>query len=137
MPPSGLWQRPRPELIEFSVDSYLIICAVNRSEAGNTVFEVDVMREPKIIEEKRDNKIGDEWEIAERPGPELTPNSGNTMAQVDRSSAYSNPDRDKQFKQKNSESPEKERRDEISSEKIVQREDAPDRKKDADKDLAK
>ena len=64
------------------------------------------MREPKIIEEKRDNKIGDEWEIAERPGPELTPNSGNTMAQVDRSSAYSDPDRDKQFNQKNSESPE-------------------------------
>ena len=45
--------------------------------------------------------------FAERPGPELTPNSGNTMAQVDRSSAYSDPDRDKQFNQKNSESPKK------------------------------
>ena len=86
MMPSILEQRPRPELFELPFDSFIIIGVVNLSEAGILVFEVDDMREQKIIEEKRDNKVGDEWEIAERPEPELTPSGGNTLAQVDRAS---------------------------------------------------
>jgi hypothetical protein len=105
---------------------------VNVYEAGILVYGANDMREQKIIEEKRDNKIGDEWEIAERPGHELTPSEGNSLAQVDRSSTYSDPDKDKQFNQKGSEGPATER-SEISSEKIIQSKDGPDLKKDARK----
>ena len=68
---------------------------------GILVFEVNYTREQKIIEEKRENKFGDEREIAERPESELSP-TGNSMAQVDRASTYSDPDKDKQFYAKGS-----------------------------------
>lgn len=89
----------------------------------------------RIVEQKRDNKVGDEWEISQRPGgPELTPSAGNSLAQVDRSSTYSDPDKDKQFRQKGSEGQAMERRDEISSEKILPSETPPGLQKEANKD---
>ena len=76
------------------------------------VSEVNDMQKQKLVEEKRDNKVGDEWEIAERSELQSNPPGGNSMAQVDRASTYSDPDKDKQFKQKRSDVQASEGRDE-------------------------
>ena len=56
------------------------------------------------------------------------------MAQVDRASTYNDPDKDKQFKQKGSESQTTEGRGDINSEKIHKSEDNSASKKDVNKD---
>lgn len=96
------------------------------------VFGVNDTQKVKLVEEKRDNKVGDEWEIAERS--ELSASDGNSMAQVDRASTYNDPDKDKQFKQKGSESQTTEGRGDMNSEKIHKSEDNSASKKDVNKD---
>lgn len=85
------------------------------------VFGVNDTQKVKLVEEKRDNKVGDEWEIAERS--ELSASGGNSMAQVDRASNYNDPDKDKQFKQKGSESQTTEGSGDMNSEKVHKSED--------------
>jgi hypothetical protein len=78
-------------------------------------FKVNDTQEQKVVERKKDEKMGPESEINDRSEPELRASGGNSMADVDRASTYSDTDRDKQFYQKGSDSMATGRRGETSS----------------------
>ena len=78
-------------------------------------FKVNDTQEQKMVERKKDEKMGPESEINDRSEPEVRDSGGNSMAEVDRASTYSDTDRDKQFNQKGSDSMATGRRGETSS----------------------
>ena len=83
------------------------------------VFEVDDMPETKMVDRNKDEKIRPESEINDRSEPEVRDSGGNSMAEVDRASTYSDPDKDKQFNQKGSDSKATGRRGETSSKEVA------------------
>jgi len=77
------------------------------------------MPETKMVDRNKNEKIRPELEINDRSEPEVKDSGGNSMAEVDRASTYSDPDKDKQFNQKGSDSKATGRRCETSSKEVA------------------
>jgi hypothetical protein len=111
------------------------LCCEGLLWPGILAFKVNDMQEQKMVERKKDEKLGQESGMKDVDEPELGKASrGSNLGQTDRpGSTDSDTDKDKQFSQKESETATG-RRGETGSEKSFQGQDNPALKKDVNKD---